>query len=220
MASFKDLFLRYMAANNLNKTEISERIDTSLAYISQLITGASKPPTHDKCVKLANIFKLADEDRRVFLEAAWLERLNDNDKVFLDDIGFVLDTNISDIELPIVTSVGANDEVGHCCFLPFKPPYNKISFKGCKVAEVTSDSMSPIAYKGQKIIYSETAPVRNGDFVFVKLQSEAQLFKRYFKDKSGNITLQSINPIAHYEPINIVDNDINEIYKVVGVWFG
>jgi len=116
--------------------------------------------------------------------------------------------------IPIVSSVGATDERGRAAFESFEPPYKAIDFKNCKAVVVDSNSMAPLAYKGQKIIYSEIEPICNGDLVFIQLKDGDQLFKRYFK-----IALQPINVTDIYEPIVVKEKEIEFIYKVVGVRF-
>lgn len=126
---------------------------------------------------------------------------------------------VKDIDIPIVSSVGATDDTGQAHFLPHDPPYKTISFKGCKAVTVESNSMAPIAYKGQKVIYSEHANVIDGDLVFVKFIDGAQLFKRYYKNHGELITFHSINPVESPKPIIKKSKDIEFCYKVVGVCF-
>lgn len=126
---------------------------------------------------------------------------------------------IGDEGIPIVSSVGAADEEGVPHFLPHEPPYEKICFKGCKAVTVESNSMAPIAYKGQKIIYCEKAPIHDGDLVFVGFSSGAQLFKRYFKNHGDVITFHGINPVEAQKPIIKKPKDILFCYKVIGIRF-
>ncbi|RJO64195.1 MAG: LexA family transcriptional regulator [Candidatus Omnitrophota bacterium] len=126
---------------------------------------------------------------------------------------------IEDAIIPIVSSVGATDDLGRAAFEAFDPPYKTISFKDCKAVVVDSNSMAPIAYKGQKIIYCETEPVHNGDLVFIKLKKGAQLFKRFHKNHDNIITLQSVNPTESFDPIPVHEKEIEFCYKVMGVKF-
>jgi len=126
---------------------------------------------------------------------------------------------VRDIDIPIVSSTGATDDLGKTYFTPYEPPYKKISFKNCKAVVVESNSMAPIAYKGQKIIYCEDASIKNGDLVFVKLRDGSQIFKRYYKNHDSIISLQSVNVAEAHEPIVKKDKDIEFCYKVVGVSF-
>jgi len=127
---------------------------------------------------------------------------------------------IQDTQIPIVSRVGATDEKGHAGYLPLNPPYETINFKNCKAVIVESNSMAPIAYKGQKIIYCENMPIQNGDLVFVKLKDGDQLFKRYHKEKKNKvISFLSINIADAYEPIVVKDEEIEFIHKVVGIKF-
>lgn len=123
-----------------------------------------------------------------------------------------------DVEIPIIARAGATDEIGRTAFEPLYPPYETASFKGCKAVVIDSNSMAPVAYKGQKIIYSEIEKVREGDLVYVKLKTGEQLFKRY---NTGNsyITLSSVNPVEFHSPLIIEKDKIEFYYKVVGVRF-
>lgn len=126
---------------------------------------------------------------------------------------------VKNVEIPIVSSVGATDDTGRTHFLPHDPPYRTISFSGCKAVIVESNSMAPMAYKGQKVIYCENEPVNDGDLVFVKFTDGAQLFKRYYKNHGDMITFHSINPVESPKPIIKKAKEIEFCYKVVGIKF-
>jgi phage repressor protein C with HTH and peptisase S24 domain len=121
--------------------------------------------------------------------------------------------------IPVVSAAGATDDEGRSNFHPYEPPYKVISFKGCKAVVIESNSMAPLAYKGQKIIYNEAESVRDGDLVFVKFKNDAQLFKRYYKNHDDIITFHSINPVESPKPIIKRPKDIEFCYKVVGISF-
>jgi len=126
---------------------------------------------------------------------------------------------VKESKIPIVSGVGATDERGRSSFEAYEPPYDYIDFKNCKAMIVQSDSMAPIAYKGQKIIYCESESVRDGDLVFIKLKNGDQLFKRYSKNHKNMITLESINPVQYHKSIPIKETDIEFCYKVIGIKF-
>ncbi len=99
-----------------------------------------------------------------------------------------------------------------------QPPYEMASFKGCKAIAIDSNFMAPIAYKGQKVIYSEIEKVKEGDLVYVKLDTGEQFFKRYHII-NNHITLLSINPVKTHRPLVIEKDKTEFCYKVVGVRF-
>ncbi|WKZ15461.1 MAG: LexA family transcriptional regulator [Candidatus Jettenia caeni] len=127
------------------------------------------------------------------------------------------ETKELDIEIPVVGRAGATDDIGRTAFEPLHPPYETASFKGCRAVIIDSNSMAPVAYKGQKVIYSEIERVREGDLVYVGLKNGERLFKRYHNH--DHITLQSINPVDFCGPIVVKKEDIEFCYKVVGVKF-
>jgi len=127
---------------------------------------------------------------------------------------------VKETKIPIVSSAGPTDEFGNPKFYAFEPPYKTIPINNCKAVILDSNSIAPIAYKGQKIIFSETESINNGDLVFIKLKNGDQLFRRYHKNyKNNTITLQDINPSVAHEPVLLNENEIQSCYKIVGVLF-
>lgn len=180
---------------NLIQKELARKLGVSVQSVTMWETGLRNPNATQR-KKIIEFFKISESEL----------------------FGEIKTVEIKDVSIPIVSSVGATDDLGKASFVPYDPPYKTISFKHCKAVVVDSNSMAPIAYKGQKIIYCETDAVTNGDLVFIKLKNGSQLFKRFFKNHK-NITLQSINPIESFDPIPIEDKDIEFCYKVVAVKF-
>lgn len=207
----------YRERAKLNKTELANRLSCSLGYIINLEAGRKKPPTSERLDQLVNILKLSKPEKQEFLSLAAEGRIPEKDKALLGKQPKEIE--VKESAVPIVSAVGATDEVGHANFEAFDPPYQAISFKNCKAVVVESNSMAPIAYKGQKIIYSESEPVGNGELAFIKLKKGAQLFKRFYKNHNKIITLQSINPTEPFEPIIVKEKDIEFCYKVIAVKF-
>lgn len=127
--------------------------------------------------------------------------------------------NSVNITLPIVTECGANSDTGRTAFYPCELPYENITFENCKAVRVSGNSMSPVAMHGQKILYSETEQVSDGDLVFVKLKDGSQLLKKYHKNKEhGLVVLHSVNNHGN-KPILKKEKQIVFMYRVVGVRF-
>ena len=127
---------------------------------------------------------------------------------------------VKETKIPIISSVGPTDEFGNPKLYAFEPPYQTIPLANCKAVIVESNSLAPLVYKGQKIIFSETESVNNGDLVFIKLKNGERLFKGYYKNHKNNmLTLQSINSSVAHEPVLLNENEIQSCYKIVGVLF-
>lgn len=181
---------------------VAARANISHSYLSQLETGQVEQPLPNILKKLAEALRHPYED--LMRAAGYLPP----------------EIKIKYPEIPVVcrVSAGKKDKV-ILVHEPIEPP-EYISFKNCKAVIVDSDSMAPIALKGQKIIYCEDESIHDGDLVYCKLKSGDSYFKRYFKDKKNHlITLQSINPNEPYPPISIKEEETEFIYKVVGMKF-
>jgi SOS-response transcriptional repressor LexA len=213
--TFGQLLTQYRERSGLSKTDLSKRISKTQTYVTTLETGVSKPPTFEVCEQLVKILQLSESEKNEFLKQAADERIGENIQ-FYNEIGTVA-TDVPDAEIPVVSKVSANDQLGYAHFIPYDAPYRKIKINKCKAMDVASDSMAPVALKGQSILYDEKKEVRDGDLALVILNDESQLFKRYFRGPKGYITLQSVNSM--YPPVIIEEDRVKELYKVVGVWF-
>ncbi|MEW6534789.1 MAG: LexA family transcriptional regulator [Candidatus Auribacterota bacterium] len=204
-----------------NQEEFGVKVGVSGVYIGQ-IEKERRFPEAELFEKIIDVLKnyVSTEQLDNLKTLAAEEKLsNPKLKPFYDIVkGSHID--VPEFSIPIVSRAGATDDIGRTCFEPYDPPYDRIDFKNCRAVTIDSDSMSPVAYRGQKIIYSITEEVHNGDLAFIKMKDGSQLFKRYFKSpKNGMVTLQSINPSIHYAPIVTEMDEIDELYKVVGVEF-
>jgi transcriptional regulator with XRE-family HTH domain len=98
-----------------------------------------------------------------------------------------------------------------------EPP---VRFTGqLRAARICGDSMAPLAYDGQYVVYSLTEPVKDGDLVIASCPStRAQIFKRYRKPREGWAILESIRwdmPAMLYEDASLE----GRMFKVIGVRF-
>ena len=78
--------------------------------------------------------------------------------------------------------------------------------------------MSPLAFKGQYIIFSEEEPLEDGCLAFVKIKGGQTLFKRYH-ERGEQILLTSINATVVQAPILVQRVEIEFAYRVVGIRF-
>jgi DNA-binding XRE family transcriptional regulator len=213
--TFIDLITKYRNRSGLNKTDLARKLGVIPAYIMNIEAGRGKL-SGKLAEKLIDIFRLSESERKEFLHL-WAQLKVS--KEILDTLSATKHIEIKEDLIPIVSGVGATDDTGQTYFEPYGPPYKNISFKDCKAVIVESNSMAPIAYKGQKIIYCETEPIHDGDLVFVKFKDGAQLFKRYFKNHGDLITFHGINPVESPRPLIKKPKDVEFCYKVVGIKF-
>lgn len=181
----------------LLQKELAQKIGVSKPTISAWEQG-SRSPNPSQRKKLCEFFKISEAEL----------------------FGGHKPVEIKDVRIPVVSLASASDEKGFI-FEPLSPyEYEYIDFSGCKAVRITSDSMAPIAYRGQMVIYSESAHVEEGDLVFVRFKAGEQYFKRYFTDHDKSlVTLVSVNNADQLKPHIKKRKEIDFMYKVVGVKF-
>lgn len=215
-----DLIRRY----DSSKTLIARALGVTVTYVSSVIEERNKPFTLKRCEQLSDFLRLSVSDRTKLVELAAIERAPKDTrhyiKTFLQHqpgLGIVKDPGAT-YRVPVVSRAAASAEKGHFDFEPVEHEF--IEFKGCKAVEVVSDSMAPIAYRGQKIVYSEIEEPHDGNLVFVKLKDGRQLFKRLHRNKRKKmVILNSANQVQWEEPIMLDEDEVVWCYKVVGVRF-
>lgn len=217
---FSDALTYYREKRGLNKTQLADRIGVKPEYIVGIEKGRFKPPTAERLDQISKTLNLDDSERKKLFSLAQEERMDSDDVAFQQVIGPSLKAiEIKATEIPVVAMAKGGDMEGFE-FEPFDPHrYEYIDFKGCKAVQIHGNSMAPLAYNNQRVIYSEEEQINDGDLVFIKLKKWGEFFKRYHKDaKNSIITLLSIN-IANHGPINAKKEEIEFVYKVVGVKF-
>lgn len=224
--SFSKLLIKYRTRRNYTKSALAERIGFSATYISQF-ENENRIPPQETCEKLATALGLSETEKQELFSAALYERTKDRDKAYKDILGLKADilgghtikNVIRSPIIPVVSYARASDDNGFE-FEPIEPhEYKKIDFTGCKAVEITSNSMAPVAFKGQSIIYSETRPIKDGCLAYIKLKSGESYFKRFTRDdKKKIIVLESVNNTNH-KALIIGDEDVDFCFKVVGVAF-
>jgi len=224
---FGDFLRSVRDRTDLSPTALSRKLGVSLAYITSIEKGFKRPPPIERCRQIADILSLSAPDRKKLLDLAMLERAPEELRPALE-VSFkkqerssgrmMLSETASHYRVPIVSRARASAERGHVDFEPVEHEF--IEFKRCKAVEITSNSMAPLCYQGQKIIYSETDTPHDGDLVFVKLKAGDQLFKRYHKNhRKKLVNLASMNPVDWQEPLTVDEDEIEFCYKVVAVKF-
>lgn len=201
----------------MNPTDLARKLGVTPGYLMNIESGRKKPPVMDRIEQICNELRIPTGECDEMKKIAALERMHAPERTIMQQKEPIIE--IFTHSIPVVSSVGATGDKGQANFHPYEPPYKVISFKGCKALVVESNSMAPIAYKGQKIIYCEKEPVHDGDLVFVKFKDGDQVFKRYYKNGDDVITFHSVNPVESPKPILKKSKDIEFCYKVVGIKF-
>lgn len=220
----KQLTLEEVGAKSINQ----KGSNLTKGYLSSVENNRISPPPLETCESIADALGLSDKEKKEFFKAAFTERNKDKDSGYKDKLGITKLTDIEnltvnpiplkDTKIPVVSMVKGDDEMGFEFETLDPNEYEYIDFTNCKAVKITTNSMAPLAFKGQKIIYCEDQSVQDGDLVFIGLKSGEQYFKRYCKNRGKTITLEPLN-IIHYRSMTIKENDVSFLYKVVGVKF-
>jgi len=216
-------FLNHLIeSKGLTATDLARKLDLSPGYIINVQNGHRRPPPPERLEQISKILNLTPEQRNKLFDLSIEERYLEKNPL-LREYGLGGPTpkpiTIKDVKIPVVSMAKGDDMDGFEFEQLEAHEYTYIDFKNCKAVQLRGNSMAPLAYDGQKVIYSEGETVKEGDLVFVSIKKRGQFFKRYHKDaKSGIITLLSIN-IANHGPITTRADEIEFMYKVVGVKF-
>lgn len=219
--TFAHLLDKHIGRSGLTKKEIASKMNIKPEYLIAIIKGRTNPPTPERLEQLATILKLSDLEKKKFNTLALEGRQNDKDRLLQQMAGesSAKTIEIKDIKIPVVSMAKGDDIEGFEIEQLEVHEYEYIDFGGCKAVRIKGNSMAPLAYDNQRVIYSESEHIKDGDLVFIKLKKRGQFFKRYHKDqKNAIVTLLSIN-VANHGPLNTKIEDIEFAYKVVGVKF-
>jgi len=213
----------------VTQTEIAKKINRTPQYISRMTSGKSQI-TLQALECLSNAYNISADwiitgkkpdiaKNTVAENQSEYSKADDTLTTFEPDQTFGIPEDLPSVRIPIVTECGANTDLDSTAFYPCELPYEYITFENCRSVRVTGKSMEPIVLDGQRIIFSKTDQVNNGDTAFITLKGGTQLFKKYHKDeKSCMVILNSVNQ-SGFEPFLIKEDQIEFIYKVVGVLY-
>lgn len=197
LMGFENSLRKLIDDHDVQQKSLAKAIDISETTISHWLSGRQEPNPRQR-KKLAEFFKINEAEL----------------------FGGLKSIEVHPQEIPVVGRASAGERGELVKIYETIDPPESISFNHCKAIQVDGDSMSPVAYHGQKVIFSESETIKNGNLVFVRFKSEETYFKRYFKDKRNKlITLTSINPNYPFPPISIEEKEIEFIYKIVGIKF-
>lgn len=223
-------------STRFTRTDVARKLRVSMPFVAQIEKGI-KLPTAERLEQILKVLGLLDEfgndldpDTADEFRDIWFKEVTkDEEEKYLKysskkNLGNSKINNpsnpipLKDTKIPVVSMVKGDDEMGFEFETLDPNEYEYIDFTNCKAVKITTNSMAPLAFKGQKIIYCEDQSVQDGDLVFIGLKSGEQYFKRYCKNRGKTITLEPLN-IIHYRSMTIKESDVSFLYKVVGVKF-
>jgi len=236
MSNFGQYLKELREGKHIAQQALADVLGVSVQFVGHIEKGRTNVPRRERIDLLADGLKCTSHERFRLQElgllgrakADELEYINDlrkdnqelREKVYLLNANNDLDTStqkiISSTKIPVVSRVAASLSDDIVDYDPIEFEY--MEFKSCKALEVTSDSMSPLAFQGQHVIFSEEEPLVDGCLAFVKLLDGQTLFKRYH-ERGDSVLLTSINPTVIQAPILAKKEDIEFAYRVVGVRF-
>lgn len=219
MENFLNKLKRLIDRADTNPTQIAYHIKVTPQFMSSVMLGKTLL-SKDRLDQILNFINASQEERKELIELLLKAKIDEKIKPLLQEFDSEVTESllsVPDAEIPVVSRVAANDEIGYAHFIPYDTPYRRIKTRGCKAMDVDSDSMSPVALKGQTILYDASKDVRDGDLALVILKDGSQLFKRLFFSPKGYVTLQSVNSM--YPPVIVEEDRVKDMHRVVGVWF-
>ena len=220
----------------LPQQSLADALGVTVQYIGHIEKGRTKVPRPERIELLTQALRCSAEERGMLLELGLEERAKPEERVAIlalreenrrlrgrlqslhveSELAPDTEKRLASSSIPIVSRVAASlsEEV-----VEYEPiEYEYMDFKNCKALEVTSDSMSPLAFRGQHIIFSETESLLDGCLAYIRIRDGRTLFKRYHE--SGNqVILTSINSTVVQPPIILPKDDLDFVYRVVGVRF-
>lgn len=73
---FHELLTYFRERQNLNKTELANRLDVSSTYIINMEAGQQKPPSLDRCKEISKILNLNRAETQQLIDSAMSERMS------------------------------------------------------------------------------------------------------------------------------------------------
>lgn len=216
------LLTKFRQNKDITKTDLAEKVGVSPPYIMAIESGKKKPPTQDKCERIAGALDLNSQERVEFLNTAVLERSREEAKnliskgmkkspiIELTD-NFKNYDRIPQFEhCPASHKEWVSDEVLRYHALP-----REIS-KGRKlyILKAKGDSMNKAGIdNGDLVLVDADAVPVDGKIVVVCVDHEYTM-KRFFRS-GDQMTLvpESTNPIHRPESFHHSKHDI----KIRGV---
>lgn len=209
MRTFAQLLRLHREKAGLKQSDLALKVGVTGPYISLLESGKRPPPAdevtrliekalHLPAKTLLRVAHLArtPEDVLVAFETPGLRRIPLINKV---SAGYPAD--FTDLDYP----AGAAD--GYVVVPDLTDP-NAFAIVVC------GDSMAPRFEEGDILIISPAAPVKGGDFCFVRIDSHGEVtstFKQVFFDDERTVRLASLN--SRYDPRTYPREEITGLFR-------
>lgn len=209
---FNQLLRKYREKADITKTSLAEQLGVTVSYVIFLEQGKRPPPTHEKCLKIAEILSIKGPALEAFLAQAYEERTAKN-AAFLPAGGNVFTATTKSAPsplspVPVVSWVKANR------FSPaidnFSPGHSDewVYIEGGKKAmfalHVTGDCMMPEFLEGDIIVVDPTLEAQNGDYIVIKDNESQQATFKQLKKYGKKTILHPLNP--RYEDLELDHN--------------
>lgn len=81
---FSQQLTEYRKKAKMTKTDVAKVLGIKSQFVGDVESGRAKPFMFDKIMTLVGIFSLNEAQAATFVESAFLERVGENNKMFLD----------------------------------------------------------------------------------------------------------------------------------------
>lgn len=235
MSELGPMIQRVFAAAGLSeRKEFAERLGVTPTTISRVLNEVA-PVGDDLLKKISKVFatemkhlglslndliraKLLDGERDPEVRRAIQEiTRKDRDLATAAGPSHIRTSPRGPLSIPIIGEAHANS-AGNWTFEEVQPATDFVKVTDQFAVRISGNSMAPIAYDGQAIVCSRNDSVRDGDLCWCRLKDGRAFFKRY-RTEGTRAILESVNVVSREATITVSQKQIEDIFKVVGVWF-
>lgn len=220
MTKFKDRLSSLLAAKNLTYTQLASAIGVSRQGVQTWAAGRSVP-TGKNLYRLADFFGVsadwlktgehpdADDVGEPVGQVPTFDKLSDDDFVYVPEYGLTF--GAGDREAPTLTQL---EQRGSAVYRRSFFQSRQINPQKARRATVEGDSMEPLLWDGDKILFEENpgCPIKDGA-VYAMSYGGSMRVKRLFRKENGDLILHSDNP--RY-PDETISGDELELVRIYG----
>ena len=221
MTTFKDRLNSLLATRSLTYGKLAKDINVSRQSVQTWGSGRSEP-TGPNLYKIAEYFDVSAEWLKtgVHPEASELAdpvaatpeegRLNDDDYVYIPEYRIRFGAGVE--PEPTLEEV---EDVDAAIYRRRFFQAHHLNPKICRRASVVGDSMEPVLWDGDKILFEEkpegSEPIKDGA-VYAMSYGGSMRVKRLYQKSNGDIIIHSDNPKYPDEVITGEDRNLIRIY--------